>query len=202
MTVQQLSHFGYVCSPYLHNHESIKLKDHWLASDNIEALYFVTGTFSNESKLYFPNSTNHYIFGKFKDSQYIQEDLTKHNQEKTSFLFNIHDQLFERIFEKTNFISVYYLEIDETKDDYQDITNIFLKREKIGIAGLASLETFCNIPSKFTFPYAHNVVILEVAGEKNHQSVNNYCEQIKRDINRKGHMITNLINLSILETLK
>ena len=58
---------GYVCAPYLHDHDSIELKDSWVTSKNIESLYFVTATFSEDSKPYFLTSSNHYILAKFKD---------------------------------------------------------------------------------------------------------------------------------------
>ena len=200
---QQLSYSGYVCAPYLHNHKSIALKDSWMSSDNVEALYFVTGTFSDESKPYFSDSTNHYLLGKFKDNQYIVDDLNKHNQEKTSFVFNVEDELFQReASEETNFVTVYYLEYGEYEEDLQEVANILLKREKIKIGGLGHMTTFCMLPSKFTFPYAENIVIIEVASEKGHQSVKKYCEQTKRDVNRKGLTMTNLLSLSILEKLK
>lgn len=172
-------------------------------SKNIEKLYFVTGTFSTESKPYFSDSTNHYILAKFKDSEHISKDLTLHNQEKTSFMFNITDDLFQREVQgDTNFVSVYYLEYGDEDDDLQEIANLLLKREKIEIAGLGNMNTFCTNPSKFTFPYSENIVVIEVASEKSHQSVKKYCDQTKRDINRKGLTITNLLSLSILDQLK
>ncbi len=60
---------GYVCAPYLHDHDSIELKDSWVSSKNIESLYFVTATFSEDSKPYFLTSSNHYILGKYKKSR-------------------------------------------------------------------------------------------------------------------------------------
>ncbi len=203
MSELSLSYSGYVCAPYLHNHESVELKDAWMNSKNIEKLYFVTGTFSTESKPYFSDSTNHYILAKFKDSEHISKDLTLHNQEKTSFMFNITDDLFQREVQgDTNFVSVYYLEYGDEDDDLQEIANLLLKREKIEIAGLGNMNTFCTNPSKFTFPYSENIVVIEVASEKSHQSVKKYCDQTKRDINRKGLTITNLLSLSILDQLK
>src|SRR3970282_2416108 len=200
---QQLSYSGYVCAPYLHNSESIQLKESWMSSNNIEALYFVTGTFSDESKPYFSDSTNHYLLGKFKDNQYITDDLNKHNQEKTSFIFNVRDELFQReVSGETNFVTVYYLEYGEYEEDLQEVANILLKREKIRIGGLGHMTTFCTLSSKFTFPYAENIVIIEVASEKGHQSVKKYFEQTKRDVNRKGFTMTNLLSFSILEKLK
>ena len=203
MSEQKLSYSGYVCAPYLHNHDSIKIKDSWMSSDNIESLYFVTGTFSDESKPYFSDSTNHYLLGKFKDSHSVTNDLNEYNQEKTAFIFNIEDELFQRdVSEEVNFVTIYYLEYGEREDDFQEIANILLKRDKIRVGGLGHMETFCMLSSKFTFPYAENIVILEVASEKGHQSVKKYCEQTKRDVNRKGLTLTNLVSLSLLEKLK
>jgi len=199
----ELSYFGYVCAPYLHNHESVELKEKWVSSKNIEKLYFVTGTFSSESKPYFSDSTNHYLLAKFKDSSIISNDLATHNQEKTSFVFNIRDDLFERETKGiTNFVSVYYLEYGESGEDLQDIAHLLIKRDKIHIAGLGFMDTFCTVPSKFTFPYNDNIVVIEVTSEKSHQSVKKYCDETRRDINRKGLTMTNLVSLSILDVLK
>jgi hypothetical protein len=198
-----LSYFGYVCAPYLHNHESVELKESWINSKNIEKLYFVTGTFSSESKPYFSDSTNHYLLAKFKDSEQISNDLTVHNQEKTSFMFNIEDELFQReVKGDTNFVSIYYLEYGDEGDDLQEIANLLLKRDKIEVAGLGKVNTFCLNPPKFTFPYSENIIVIEVTSEKSHQSVKKYCDQTRRDINRKGLTMTNLMSLSILDTLK
>ena len=203
MSELKLSYSGYVCAPYLHTHESVELKELWIKSRNIEKLFFVTCTFSSESKPYFSDSTNHYLLAKFKDSSDIVDELQKHNQEKTSFVFNIKDDLFEREVDgTTNFVSVYYMEYGEENDDLQEIANLLLKREKVERAGLGNMNTFCLIPSKFTFPYSENIVVIEVASEKSHQSLKKYCEQTRRDVNRKGLTMTNLMSLSILDQLK
>jgi len=203
MSKLSLSYSGYVCAPYLHTHESVELKETWVSSKNIENLFFVTGTFSSESKPYFSDSTNHYLLAKFKDSEKISVDLTKHNQEKTSFVFNIKDDLFQREVQgETNFVSVYYLEYGEDAEDLQEIANLLIKREKIEKAGLGNMNTFCLNASKFTFPYSENIVIIEVASEKSHQSLQKYCEQTRRDVNRKGLTMTNLLSLSLLDQLK
>ena len=203
MSELQLSFSGYVCAPYLHNHDSAALKEFWTKSKNIEQLFFVTGTFSSESKPYFSDSTNHYLLAKFRDSDEITKDLTKHNQDKTSFVFNIKDDLFQREVKGiVNFISVYYLEYVDDDEDLQEIANLLLKREKIEQVGLGFMNTHCLIPPKFTFPYSNNIVVIEVASEKSHQSVKKYCEQTRRDVNRKGLTMTNLMSLSILDNLK
>ena len=203
MSKLSLSYSGYVCAPYLHTHESVELKETWTKSKNIESLFFVTGTFSSESKPYFSDSTNHYLLAKFKDSEKISADLTKHNQEKTSFVFNIKDELFQREIQgKTNFISVYYMEYGDDDEDLQEVAHLFLKRTKIDKAGFGNMTTYCLTPPKFIFPYSENIIVLEVASEKSHQSVKKYCDQTRRDINRKGMTMTNLLSLSILDQLK
>ena len=93
MSELDLIHSGYVCAPYSHTHESVELKESWAKSRNIEKLFFVTGTFSSDSKPYFANFTNHYLLAKFKNNSKIFDDLSKHNQEKTSFVL-----IFKMIF--------------------------------------------------------------------------------------------------------
>ena len=197
------SYPGYVCVPFMHTHQSIDLKDIWITSENIEKLFFVTGTFSNESKPYFSDFTNHYLLAKFKDSEQVSEELTVHNQDKTSFVFNIQDEFFQReVSGDVNFISVYYLEYGDDIEDTIEIANLLLKKDKIEISGIGSMNTFCLNPPKFTFPYSKNIVVVEVTSEKSHQSVKKYCDQTRRDVNRKGLTLTNLLSLSILESLK
>ena len=197
------SYPGYVCAPYMHTHQSVDLKETWINSKNIEKLFFVTGTFSSESKPYFSDSTNHYLLAKFKDSAQISKELTVHNQNKTSFVFNIKDEFFKReVSGDVNFISVYYLEYGDDIEDTTEIAHLLLKKDKIENSGIGSMNTFCLNPPKFTFPYSENIVVVEVASEKSHQSVKKYCDQTRRDVNRKGLTLTNLLSLSILESLK
>ena len=203
MSELKLSYSGYVCAPYLHNRDSLELKESWTSSRNIEKLFFVTGTFSDESQPYFSTSANHYLLAKFKDSSIVTKELSKHIQEKTSFIFNIKDDLFEReVLGETNFISIYYLEFGEDEDDLKEIAGLLLKREKIEVAGLGNMTTSCSVTSKFTFPYSENMIIIEVASEKSHQSVKKYCDQTQRDVTRKGFTLSNLLSLSILDQLK
>ena len=104
-------HVGYVCFPYLHNHQSIEVKDLWFNSRNIDSLFFVTATFSDYSKPYFPSPTNHYILAKFKGLKEANKEILSQDHENFSFVFNTHDIIFDRkIGSKTNFISIYYLE--------------------------------------------------------------------------------------------
>jgi hypothetical protein len=202
MSELQLSYSGYLCAPYLHNHISLELKEFLTNSSNIEKLYFVTGTYSSESKPYFSTSANHYLLAKFKDNIIMEKNISEYIQDKTSLIFNIHDELFKReVLGNTNFISIYYLEYGDS-DDQQEIAHLLLRKEKIEVAGLGKMITHCLIPSKFTFPYSNNMIIIEVASEKSHQSVKKYCDQTQRDVNRKGFTLSNLLNLSILDVLK
>ena len=118
-------------------------------------------------------------------------------------MFNIRDELFEReTDEKSNFISVYYLEYGESEEDIVEISSLLVNKNKIESAGYGFMETFCKTPSKFTFPYSESIVVLEVSSEKSHQSVKKYCDQTRKDVTRKGMTMTNLVSLSILESLK
>ena len=199
----EISTGGYVCAPYLHNHNSIELKESWAHSRNIEDMFFVTATFSNESKPYFPSSANHYLLAKFKDGKKIEKEMEKFNQEKPSFVFGINDDLFEREGQgKTNLISVYYLDYGESEEDFVEIASVVAKRDKVAKAGLGRMELYCDEKPKFTFPYNDHIVVLEVSSDKGHQSDNKYCERTRRDVGRKGITMTNLVSLSVLEKLK
>ena len=194
---------GYVCAPYLHNHNSVELKETWHHSRNIEDLFFVTATFSNESKPYFPSSANHYLLAKFRDSKKIEKEMERFNQEKPSFVFGINDDLFEREGQgKTNLISVYYLDYGDSDEDFVEIAGVVAKRDKVAKAGIGRMDLYCDEKPKFTFPYNDNIVVLEVSSDKGHQSDNKYCERTRRDVGRKGITMTNLVSLSVLEKLK
>ena len=194
---------GYACAPYLHDHDSIELKDSWVSSKNIESLYFVTATFSEDSKPYFTTSSNHYILAKFKDPEKISKEILSIDTDKPSFLFQIDDSIFDRpLTEKTNFVSIYYLEYGDSKSDLRDISAHVARREKVYRAGFGNLTLLSKESPKFAFPYSDHIVMLEISSDKSHQSDNKYCEQTRRDIVRKGIVMNNLVSLSILETMK
>ena len=194
---------GYVCVPYLHNHDSIELKDLWLNSRNVDSLFFVTATFSDDSKPYFSSPINHFILAKFKNSLKIQKDFSNYIGEQPIFIFNLDNLIFERGTEgKTNFISIYYLEYGDSSDDLLDVASYTARRDKIGISGFGHMELFAKQNPKFKFPYSDHIVIFEITSVKSHQSDNKYCEQTRRDICRKGIVMNNLVSFSILEKLK
>jgi len=194
---------GYACTPYLHDHDSIELKDKWVSSKNIQSLYFVTATFSEDSKPYFLTSSNHYILAKFKNQKKISEEILTQNSSKPSFLFNMDDSIFYRPpTQKTNFVSIYYLEYGDSKSDLRDVSADIARREKVYRAGFGNMSLLTKESPKFAFPYCDHIVVLEISSDKSHQSDNKYCEQTRRDICRKGIVMNNLVSLSILETMK
>ena len=194
---------GYVCAPYLHNHESIELKDLWTSSRNIQSMFFVTATFSEDSKPYFSTPVNHYILVKCKNTEKTKKEIQNFNIENPYFVFNSEDIIFERdSIGKTNFISIYYLEYGDSKTDLDDIAIHAARRDKISISTFGNLEFFSTKTPKFTFPYSSHILTFEIFSDKSHQSDNKYCEQTRRDICRKGIVMNNLVSFSILETLK
>ena len=50
-------------------------------------MYFVTATFSSESKPYFSSSANHYLLAKFKDNKKILKEIEKIQTRKTIICF-------------------------------------------------------------------------------------------------------------------
>ena len=203
MTIQKLQSQGYVCTPYLHDHNSIEQKDIWINSKNIGDMYFVTATFSENSQPYFSYATNHYILAQFKNHQKISTEMSKNLLENPSFIFKMDDLLFQRqTIGKPNFISIYYLEYGDSHEDQTAVATHVARRDKVGYSGFGHMELFSSITPKFTFPYSDNIVIMEVSSEKSHQSDNKYCEQTRLDICRKGIVMNNLVSFSLLEKLK
>ena len=193
---------GYACVPYQHDKFSIDVKDMWTSSRNIKSIYFVTATFSDECKPYFPFSTNHYLLAKFVDEEKLIRDATKFTDSKPTFIFTIDNELFERDLDtEQSFISTYYLEYNDP-DAISDVAKVIVKKDKIRQAGFAHLSLFCNDKPKFTFPHTEKLVVVEVSDDRSPQSINQYCEKTRQDISRKGVIMNNFVSLSLLEKLK
>jgi hypothetical protein len=200
--VSETTFDGYACVPYTHDHKSVEIKESWQNSKNVENMYFVTATFSQDSKPYFPSHANHYLLAKFTKNN-IAKDIEKYQQDKTSFVFNMNNEIFERDVDgATNFVSVYYLEYSKSDEDLTDLAMVVSKNDRIRKASTGNMLTVATEPPKFTFPYSNHIVVLEVSSQKSHQSVNKYCEQTRRNVCRKGITMNNLVGLSILEKLK
>lgn len=191
---------GYVCTP--HDKQSGSLIENWKKSDNVVDIYFVTATFSEESMPYFPNKANHYILVSFRDMPGILADIRKNNMDRLSFMFSFLGPLFERSGEKLNYVSLYFTRYTNGDPEIGDLANAIARRERVKKASLAQMQLLAAEQPKFTFPYSKNLVILEVEGEKTHQTDQKYCERTRRDVARKGISLNNLVSFSILEKLK
>ena len=193
---------GYACVPYQHDKFSIDVKDMWSSSRNIRSIYFVTATFSDECKPYFPFSTNHYLLAKFNDEVKFIKDAIKFTNSIPAFIFTVDNVLFERNLEQQQrFISTYYLEYNDS-DAISDVAKTIVKKDKIRKAGFAHLSLFSHDKPKFTFPHSQKIVVLEVSDERSPQSINQYCQKIRKDISHKGVIMNNFVSLSLLEKLK
>ena len=100
------------------------------------------------------------------------------------------------------FVSVYYLEYTKSDEDMIDLVNVVSKNDRVRKASAGNMLSMSSEPPRFAFPYSNNIVVLEVASQKSHQSVNKYCEKTRRNVCRKGITMNNLVGLSILEKLK
>ena len=193
---------GYICVPYQHDKFSIEVKDMWISSRNVKSIYFVTATFSDECKPYFPFSTNHYLLAKFDDEEKLVKDAEKFTNSKPTFVFTVDNELFERDFDKEQrFISTYYLEYNDSEAK-ADVAKIIVKKDKIRQAGFAHLSLFCSEKPKFVFPHTQKIVVIEVSDDRSPQSINQYCEKTRQNISRKGVVMNNFVSLSLLEKLK
>ena len=192
---------GYICIPYKHDKFTVNVKELLSSSRNIKSIYFGTATFSDESKSYFPSSTNHYMLAKFENHQKLIKDVKKFTNSSPSFVFSVDDELFERdVNIEQKFISMYYITYNDL-ETISTIANVIAKKEKIRQAGFAHMDLFCHDQPKFTFPYT-KIIVLEVSDERSPQSIFKYCEKTRQDIARKGVLMNNFVNLSLLDKLK
>ena len=192
---------GYICIPYKHDKFTVNVKELLSSSRNIKSIYFGTATFSDESKSYFPSSTNHYMLAKFENHLKLIKDVKKFTNSSPSFVFSVDDELFERnVNIEQKFISMYYITYNDL-ETISTIANVIAKKEKIRQAGFAHMDLFCHDKPKFTFPYT-KIIVLEVSDERSPQSIFKYCEKTRQDIARKGVLMNNFVNLSLLDKLK
>lgn len=191
---------GYLCTP--HDKQSGSLIELWKRSDCIQDMYFAAATFSDESIPYFPNKANTYILASFRDMENILADIRNNNVDRLSFMFSFSNPLFERAADKLNYISLYFTKYSSGDAAVGDLANTIARRERVKKASLAQMQLFASQQPRFTFPYSKNLVMLEVEGEKTHQTDQKYCERTRRDVARKGISLNNLVSFSILEKLK
>ena len=191
---------GYICTP--HQKLSAPLLNHWKRSDNIDVMYFVASTFSSESIPYFPNKANHYILASFREKDIVIEDINRQSTDRLSLMFNLNSSLFERACERLNYISIYFTKYTYGNNEIEDLTNAMFKRDRVKKASLASIQILTPGQLRFIFPYSKNAIVLEVDGEKTYQSDQKYCERTRREVARRGILLSNLVSFSILDKLK
>jgi hypothetical protein len=191
---------GYLCIP--HDKQSGALLENWKKSDNIVDIYFVTATFSEESTPYFPNKANHYILASFIEVARILDDVKNHKMDRLSLMFSFSNPLFERSGDKLNYVSLYFTKYTNGDAEISELANTIARRERVKKASLAQMKLLTSEQPKFIFPYSKNLLILEVEGEKTHQTDQKYCERTRRDVARMGISLNNLVSFSILEKLK
>jgi predicted transcriptional regulator len=198
-----MSEGGYVCVPYLQNNAFTALKNTFENSDLVDDVYFVTATFSEDGRAYFPSRSNTYLLARFKDRSQIMNEVEKCNQETPTFVFTKSDELFERLDDNNlNLLSIYYLECGDSQSDLSELGFIVAKRNRVRRAEMGNLKLSTNQIQKFTFPYEENLVVLEVSSDNKHQADNKYCEKTRKEVQRKGIGMTNLLNLSVIEKIK
>ncbi len=198
-----MSEGGYVCVPYLQNNAFTTMKDTFEKSDFVDNMYFVTATFSEDGRAYFPSRSNTYLLARFKDRTQIMNEVEKCDQETPIFVFTKNDEFFERLDDNNlNLLSFYYLEHGDSESDLSELGYIVAKRTRVRRAEMGDLKLSTTQTQKFTFPYEKNLIVLEVASDNKHQADNKYCEKTKREVQRKGIGMTTLLNLSVIEKIK
>ena len=87
--------------------------------------------FLKTASLTFSTSSNHYILAKFKDPEKISKEILSKIPINLHFLFKIDDSIFDRpLTEKTNFVSIYYLEYGDSKSDFEMFLLMLLEEKK------------------------------------------------------------------------
>ena len=97
---------------------------------------------------------------------------------------------------------MYFTRYKHNEAEISDFANVLAKRERVKKASLADMQVLSTEQSKFAFPYADNIIVLELEGDKTHQSDLKYCDKTRREVARKGISLNNLVSLSVLEKLK
>jgi hypothetical protein len=203
MSETLVSEGGYVFVPYLQNNDFTTLKNTFQKSDFIDDMYLVTATFSEDGRSYFPSRSNVYLLARFNDQSQVMNEVEKFDQGTPTFVFTKRDEFFERSTDDNlNLVSMYYLEYGDSQSDMSDLGFIVAKRNRVRRAEMGNLRLSTTQTQKFTFPYEKNLVVLEVNSDKKHQADNKYCEKTRKEVQRKGIGMTNLLNLSVIERMK
>ena len=108
-------------------------------------------------------------------------------------------QLFERSGDKLNYVSLYFTKYTNGDAAISQLANAIARRERVKKASLAQMKLLASEQPKFIFPYSKNLLILELEGEKTHQTDQKYCERTRHDVARMGISLNNLVTFLFLK---
>ncbi|MEM0364115.1 MAG: hypothetical protein QW450_02120 [Candidatus Nitrosocaldus sp.] len=193
-----------VCVPYTHDEGSKRLKTYWRDSSNIIDLYFATVTMSNELRSYLTEYVNHYLIATYNDKEEVVEDIYTYIPSNISMLFSNKLELLDRPrISRLNFVSVNVLKRGYGRIEVKDLESVLQRKQwRIKTANLAMMQFIPERMLKFTYPYANNILLLQLDSDESHISEQRYCEKVRLDVIRRGIYVEHLMSLSILEQLK
>jgi len=193
-----------VCVPYMHDEGSKRLKVYWRDSSNIIDLYFATVTMSNEFRSYLTEYVNHYLIATYNDREEVVEDIYTYIPSSISILFSNRLELLDRPrISRLNFVSVNVLKRGYGRVEVKDLESVFQRKQwRIKTANLARMQLIPERMLKFAYPYADNILLLQLDSDESHISEQRYCEKVRLDVIRRGIYVEHLMSLSVLEQLK
>ncbi len=193
-----------VCVHYMHDENTKNLKSQWLESSYVRDVYFATVTYSNEFASYLTEYVNHYMVATYVNRDAVVKDIYRYVPSRLSIFFSSKKDILDRPkISRLNFISVNVLKRGYGRLEIKDLEYVFARKQwRIKSASLVNMAIIPERALKFTYPYADNVLLLQLDSDESHISEQRYCEKVRMDIIRRGIYIENLINLSILEQLK
>lgn len=193
-----------VCVPYMHDEGSKRLKAYWKGSPNIIDLYFATVTMSNEFRSYITEYVNHYLIATYNNREEVVEDIYTYIPSNISILFSNRLELLDRPrISRLNFVSVNVLKRGYGKVEVKDLEGVFQRKQwRIKTANLVNMRLLPEKMLKFAYPYADNILLLQLDSDESHISEQRYCEKVRLDVIRRGIYVEHLMSLSILEQLK
>ncbi|MCS7141937.1 MAG: hypothetical protein NZ888_07120 [Candidatus Nitrosocaldus sp.] len=192
------------CVPYTHEEGSRRLKAHWKDSSNVIDLYFATVTMSNEFRSYFTEYVNHCLIATYSDVDEVVEDVYTYVPSSIAMLFSNRLKLLDRPrISRLNFVSVNVLKRGYGKVEVKDLESVFQRKQwRIKSANLARMLMLPEGMLRFTYPYADNILLLQLDSDESHISEQRYCEKVRLDVIRRGIYVEHIMSLSILEQLK
>ncbi len=193
-----------VCVHHMNDEATKRLKSQWLESSYVRDLYFATVTYSNEFESYLREHVNHYIVASYVNRDNVVKDIYRYVPSRLSIFFSSRRDILDRPkISRLNFVSVNVLKRGYSRLEIKDLEYVFARKQwRIKSASLASMAVIPERALRFSYPYADNILLLELDSEESHLSEQRYCEKVRMDIIRRGIYVENLLSLSILEQLK